>query len=86
MSRLYPDDLQGEELVARADDLVEKIERDIVEGAYPPWTALPALVDVVVVQLLASDDPEDKFRIFLADLLDQFRSALTMLDDESAAP
>ena len=80
------DDLEGDELVARAGDLVEKIERDIEEGAYPPWTALPALIDVIVIQLLASDDPEGAFRHFLADILDQFRSALNMLDDEPPAP
>jgi hypothetical protein len=80
------DDLESDELVARAGDLVEKIERDIEEGAYPPWTALPALIDVVVLQLLASDDPEGKFRLFLADLLDQFHSVLNMLDDDAPAP
>ncbi len=79
-------DLEGDELVARLGDLVEKIERDVEEGAYPPGTALPALIDVVVFQLLACDDPEDAFRYFLADLLRQFGSALNMLDDEPPAP
>lgn len=86
MSAPDHDDLESDELVARAGDLVEKIERDIEEGAYPPWTALPALIDVVVLQLLASDDPEGKFRLFLADLLDQFHSVLNMLDDDAPAP
>lgn len=80
------DDLEVDEMVARVEDLVQKIERDLDEGAYPPRIALPALMDILVVQLCACDDPEDAFLHFLADFLDQFRSGMKMLDDEPPSP
>ena len=71
-----------DELAARHSDLVQKIERDIAEGSYLLATALPALIDVTVFQLLECDDPEGALRRFVADLLVQFDFVLDTLDEE----
>jgi hypothetical protein len=66
------DDLEGDEFVERVGDLIEKIGRDINEGGYSPYTALPALADVIVDQCLASDDPNKTLAHFMSYLLKLF--------------
>jgi hypothetical protein len=76
------DDLEGDEFVERVADLIEKIGRDIKEGGYSPYTALPALADVIVDQCLASDDSGETARRFMIHLLRLFAEYWRPSDDE----
>jgi hypothetical protein len=76
------DDLEGDEFVERVGDLIEKIGRDINEGGYSPYTALPALADVIVNLCLASDDPSESLRRFMTHLLQLFADFWPPPDDE----
>ena len=76
------DDLEVDELLARLEDLVQKIEGDITEGGYLPGTVLPALIGVAVLQLLECVEPQRAVLHFLADLLEQFQAAYDMPDDD----
>jgi hypothetical protein len=76
------DELEADEFAERVVDLVEKIGRDIKEGGYSPYSALPALAEVVVDQCLASDDPSESLRPFLLHLLELFTDYWPPSDDE----
>ncbi len=76
------DDLAMEVIAAQADDLFEKIRRDIAEGGYHPGVTLSALLRVTVVQLLSSGiatEAAEAFCYYATDLVREFDIGLRKL-------